>query len=50
MGYDEVDGQQILEMNLKCFNWFLSPKQVEKIRREDARVPDYFAIYAVEGG
>jgi GNAT superfamily N-acetyltransferase len=48
LGYDEVDGQQVLELNLKCFGWFLSPKQVEFIKRVDSRLPEYVAIYAVE--
>lgn len=47
--YDEVDGQQVLELNLIAFGWFLSPEQVAIIRRADnTRVPDYFALYAVE--
>lgn len=48
-GYDEVDGQQVLELNLKTFGWFLSPIQVELIRSVDPRTPDYVALYAVEG-
>ena len=47
--YDEVDGQQVLELNLICFGWLLSPDQVKLIRKVDKkRVPNYFALYAVE--
>lgn len=46
--YDEVDGQQVLEMNLRCFGWYLSPDQVKSIKKVDKHVPDYFALYAVE--
>ncbi|UCG70718.1 MAG: GNAT family N-acetyltransferase [Thermoplasmata archaeon] len=47
--YDEVDGQQVLELNLIAFGWFLSPEQVRIIRKVDnTRVPNYFALYAVE--
>jgi len=47
--YDEVDGQQVLELNLICFGWLLSPDQVKLIRKLDKkRVPNYFALYAVE--
>lgn len=48
LGYDEVDGQQVLELNLKCFGWFLSPEQIEFIQGVDSRVPEYVALYAVE--
>ena len=47
--YDEVDEQQVLDLNLGCFGWFLPPKRVKKLRRLDPRIPDYFALYAVEG-
>jgi len=44
-----VDGQHVLELNLICFGWFLSPDQVKLIRKVDKkRVPGYFALYAVE--
>ncbi|UCE74507.1 MAG: GNAT family N-acetyltransferase [Methanomassiliicoccales archaeon] len=43
-----MDGQQVLELNIKCFGWFLSPDQVKFIRGVDSRAPDYFALYAVE--
>jgi predicted acetyltransferase len=46
--YDEVDEQQVLELNLTCFGWFLTPKQVKTIRKVDKHVPDYFSLYAVE--
>jgi ribosomal protein S18 acetylase RimI-like enzyme len=46
--YDEVDGQQVLELSITCFGWFLGPNEVKTIRRVDERVPDYFALYAVE--
>jgi GNAT superfamily N-acetyltransferase len=49
--YDEVDGQQVLELNLVAFGWFLSPEQAGIIRKADnTRVPEYFALYAVEKG
>jgi ribosomal protein S18 acetylase RimI-like enzyme len=48
LGYDEVDGQQVIKLNLIAFGWFLSPEQMEIIRRVDGRVPDYKALYAVE--
>jgi GNAT superfamily N-acetyltransferase len=46
--YDEVDGQQVLELSISCFGWFLGPDEVKIIRKVDKRVPDYFALYAVE--
>lgn len=46
--YDEVDEQQVLEMNLRCFGWFFTSEQVRKIRKLDGCVSDYFALYAVE--
>ncbi len=46
--YDEVDEQQVLELNLTCFGWFLTPKQVKTIRKVDKHVPNYFSLYAVE--
>ncbi len=46
--YDEVDGQQVMEMNLRCFGWFFTPKQVRRIRKVDDHVPDYFSLYAVD--
>lgn len=48
--YDDVDSQQVLELSITCFNWFLGPDEVKTIRRVDKRVPDYFALYAVEKG
>jgi predicted acetyltransferase len=46
--YDEVDGQQVLELSISCFGWFLGPDEVKTIREVDDRIPDYFALYAVE--
>jgi hypothetical protein len=46
--YDEVESQQVLGLSLTCFNWYLGPDEVKTIRRVDRRVPDYFALYAVE--
>lgn len=46
--YDEVDGQQVMEMNLRCFGWFFTQKQVRKIRKVDQHVPNYFSLYAVD--
>lgn len=48
LGYDEVNSQQVLELNIKGFGWLLSPVQMELILRVDNRVPDYIALYAVE--
>lgn len=48
LGYPEVNGQQVLELNLKAFGWFLSPQQIEIIQRVDSRVQEYVALYAVE--
>ena len=48
LGYDEVDDQQVLELNMVSFRWMLTPEHVKKIKKEDARCPHYFALYAVE--
>jgi hypothetical protein len=47
LGYDEVDGEQVLELNIKAFGWFLSPEQMAFIRKVDSRVSEYVALYAV---
>jgi predicted acetyltransferase len=46
--YDEVDGQQVLELSITCFGWYLGPEEVKTIREVDKRVPEYFALYVVE--
>ncbi len=48
LGYDEVDKQQVIELNMACFRWMLTPELAEEIRKVDKRCPDYFAIHAVE--
>jgi GNAT superfamily N-acetyltransferase len=50
LGYDEVDWQQALELNLIGFDWYLTPDLVKNILKADKRVPKGFAIYAVEKG
>lgn len=49
-GYDEVDWQQVLELNLIGFNWYLTPDLVKTILDTDKRIPKYYAIYGVEKG
>lgn len=46
--YDEVDWQQVLELNLIGFDWYLTPDLVKNILKADKRVPKYYAIYGVE--
>jgi GNAT superfamily N-acetyltransferase len=48
MSYKEVDGHQVIKLNLIAFGWFLSPAQVAQIQKVDPRVSDYYALYAVE--
>lgn len=48
LGYDEVDKQQVIELNMACFRWMLTPELAEEIRKVDKHCPDYFAIHAVE--
>ena len=49
-GYDEVDWQQVLKLNLIGFNWYLTPDLVKTILDTDKRIPKYYAIYSVEKG
>lgn len=49
-GYDEVDWQQVLKLNLIGFNWYLTPDLVKTILDTDKRIPNYYAIYGVEKG
>jgi|GEM_PF-1921535 len=48
--YSKVDWQQVLELNLTSFNWYLTPSLVSNIFNVDKRVAQYFAIYGVENG
>jgi len=47
--YDDVDPEKVGRLNRMVFNWDLSPGIARKIRRLDANVTDYFALYDVEG-
>lgn len=49
-GYNEVDWQQALELNLIGFDWYLTPDLVNKILTVDKRVSKNYAIYCVENG
>lgn len=48
--YDELDPQEIMELNKGSLGWFLPPEKVERIRKLDPHVPDYFALFGVERG
>ncbi len=47
--YDEVDPYEVYKLGMIAFGWPITPKYVEHRLREDPRVIDGFAIYAVEG-
>lgn len=49
-GYDEIDWQQALELNLIGFDWYLTPNLVKNILNADNRIPKNYAIYGVENG
>jgi GNAT superfamily N-acetyltransferase len=50
LDYDAVDPFQVLDLNLLCFRFALTPKVVTKIRRLDERAFPFLAIYAVDNG
>ena len=47
--YDDVDPFDVLDLNVLCFNFALTPDLVAKIRRLDNRPFPFFALYAVDG-
>ncbi len=48
--YDDVDPMGVLQLNLLCLGYALTPERVALIRQLDARPFPYLAIYAVEDG
>ncbi len=46
--YDEVDPFDVLDLNVLCFDFALTPELVAKIRRLDDRPFPFFALYAVD--
>lgn len=46
--YDDVDPFEVLDLNVLCFNFALTPELAAKIRRLDRRPFPFFALYAVE--
>ncbi|UCG23132.1 MAG: GNAT family N-acetyltransferase, partial [Chloroflexota bacterium] len=46
--YDDLDPFDILDLNVLCFNFALTPEMVSKIRRLDRRPFPFFALYAVD--
>ncbi len=48
--YDEVDPFEVYKLGMITFGWPITPKYVKHRLREDPRVLDGFAIYAVEKG
>ncbi len=48
--YDDIDPAQMTALNNVAFGWHPSAGSVRKIRRLDPHVPDFFAVYAMEGG
>jgi GNAT superfamily N-acetyltransferase len=46
--YDDVDPFDVLDLNILCFNFALTPELVAKIRRLDSRPFPFFALYAVD--
>ncbi|MBE2233586.1 MAG: GNAT family N-acetyltransferase, partial [Anaerolinea sp.] len=47
--YDAVDPLQVLQLNLLCLDFGLTPETAAIIRRMDPRPFPFFALYAVEG-
>lgn len=47
--YDNVDPLQVLQLNLLCLDFALTPELVSLIRRMDPRPFPFFALYALEG-
>ncbi len=48
--YDDVDPLQVLQLNLLCLGYSLTPQRVAAMRRLDPRVLPFFAVYAVVDG
>jgi len=48
--YDDLDPFDVLDLNILCFNFALTPEMVSKIRRLDRRPFPFFALYAVDRG
>jgi GNAT superfamily N-acetyltransferase len=48
--YDDVDPFDVLDLNVLCFNFALTPELVAKIRVLDRRPFQFFALYAVDQG
>ncbi|MBK8905658.1 MAG: GNAT family N-acetyltransferase [Anaerolineaceae bacterium] len=48
--YDNVDPFAVLDLNLLCFRFALTPEVAKKIRRLDERAFPFLAIYAVDNG
>jgi len=48
VAYDDVDPFDVLDLNVLCFNFALTPELVAKIRRLDNRPFPFFALYAVD--
>lgn len=48
--YDDVDPFDVLDLNVLCFNFALTPQLVAKIRRLDRRPFPFFALYAIDQG
>lgn len=48
--YDAVDPFSVLDLNLLCFRFALTPEMATKIRRLDDRAFPFLAIYAVDNG
>lgn len=48
--YDAVDPFEVLDLNLLCFRFALTPEVATKIRRLDERAFPFLAIYAVDNG
>lgn len=48
--YDQVDPFDVLDLNILCFNFALTPDMVATIRRLDRRPFPFFALYAVDRG
>lgn len=48
--YDEVDPYEVYKLGMIAFGWPITPKYVDHRLREDPRIMEGFAIYAVVGG
>ncbi len=48
--YDNVDPLSVLDLNLLCFRFALTPEMAIRIRRLDKRAFPFLAIYAVDNG